>query len=509
MKPDLAFLVDQAGWPAFLVDDSGMVRRANPAAVNSLGTVMDGEASLGATIWASGNELNAEEFLQRLQRSSAQCAVIEFRLKGGATGRFNTYVCPFQKDDKRYHLFQLLPGQVGEVEVKPRSAGTETGGVIEVTAAQKQRLDCALQLIRTVALDFNNALTTILGHTSLVLGRMEPSHPWRGSLVEVEKSAEKAAEIAQDLADFSRQEKDVRTQAPGNLNSVVRHAVEVFQGPGRGDILWTLQLEKRLFTVTFDEAKMQQAFTRILENAVEAVGREGRITVRTVNHSFAEPVVSSTLRLAAGHYVSVEVSDNGCGIPPEALTRIFEPFFTTKNDPVHRGLGLAWVYGIVTNHGGIVDVSSTPETGTIVRVFLPAQQKIVRDQATKVENLRGHETVLFVDDEEMLLNLGLIVLSSFGYKVVTANSGARALELFRKEPGQFHLVITDLVMPGMSGRELVDQLRRLSSTVPILCTSGYLKNPSEGDEDGYLRKPFTSQELVRRVRVLLGRQEIA
>jgi CheY-like chemotaxis protein len=334
---------------------------------------------------------------------------------------------------------------------------------------------------------------------------MEPAHPWRPSLVEVEKSAEKGAEIAQDLADFSRQDKDVKTQTPGNLNSVMRHAVESFQGPGKTDILWTLQLEKRLFTVSFDEAKMQQAFVRMLENAVEAVGKDGRITVRTLNQSFAEPVVSSTIRLSAGHYVSVEISDNGCGIAPEALPRVFEPFFTTKEGPRHRGLGLAWVYGIVTNHGGVVDIASPSRAGTTIRVYLPAQQKIVRDQATKIENLRGHETVLFVDDEEMLLNLGQAVLTAFGYQVVTANSGSRGLELFRGNPEQFQIVVTDMVMPGMSGRELVDQLRRLAPTMPVLCTSGYLRGAHEGDDDAYLRKPFTSQELVRKVRHLLNR----
>jgi CheY-like chemotaxis protein len=331
---------------------------------------------------------------------------------------------------------------------------------------------------------------------------MEPVNPWRPSLVEVEKSAEKAAEIAQDLADFSRQEKDARAHAPGNLNSVVRHAVELFQKPGSAHILWTMQLEKRLFTVTFEEAKMQQAFVKVLENAVEAVGREGRITVRTLNHSFSEPVSSPTVQLAAGHYVCVEIADNGCGIASDVLPRIFEPFFTTKESP-HRGLGLAWVYGIITNHGGVVSVSSPPTQGTTVRVYLPAQEKIVKDQATKVEDLRGNQTILFVDDEEMLLNLGRTVLSAFGYKVITAPSGARALELFSQAPSQFDLVITDLVMPGMSGRELIDQLRRLTPDVPVLSTSGYLRSAGEGEDENYLRKPFTSQDLLRRVKQLL------
>jgi len=515
MKLDFAFVVDQAVWPAFLVDESGMIRRANNNAVSVLGTVMEGESSLAASVWSPQNTMTAEEFLGHLERSSLSATQLQFRIKGGGSSWFTTYVCPFQREGKKFRLFQLLPptsapapeGQPGAqlaTEAPPPAEAVRSPRTIEFGAAQKQKLDCALQLIRTVAHDFNNALTTILGHSSLILSRAEPGHPWRNSLIQVERSAEKAAEIAQDLADFSRQEKDMRSQAPGNLNKVVRNAVEAFQGPGKSDILWTMQLEKRLYTVTFDEAKMQQAFVKVLENAVEAVGTQARIVVRTLNHSFSEPVTNPVLRLAAGHYVCIEISDNGSGIAPESQPRVFEPFFTTKSDSKHRGLGLAWVYGIVTNHGGVVSVTSDPGAETLVRIFLPAQQKIVRDQGTKVDDLRGHETVLFVDDEEMLLNLGQTVLSAFGYTVLTANSGQRALELFKCNSSRIQMVITDLVMPGMSGRELVDRLRRLAPKVPILCTSGYVRQGGDADDETYLRKPFTSQALLRRVRYLLS-----
>jgi CheY-like chemotaxis protein len=159
------------------------------------------------------------------------------------------------------------------------------------------------------------------------------------------------------------------------------------------------------------------------------------------------------------------------------------------------------VYGIVTNHGGVVSVVSPPGQGTTVRVFLPAQEKIVKDQATKVEDLRGTETVLLVDDEEMVLTLGRTVLSAYGYRVVTANNGPQALQLFGQAPSQIDLVVTDLVMPGMSGRELIDCLRRVSPTVPVLSTSGYLR--SAGEDECYLRKPFTSQELLRKIKQVL------
>jgi signal transduction histidine kinase len=516
MKPKSEFppVLANSSWPAFLVDDTGTIRHANESAVTVLGTVMEGESSLAASVWSSENAMGADEFLARLERSSVPVSALKFRVKGGAAVPFNTLVCPSTREGHKVFLFQLLPdlapaAKPAAIEAEGRkSTEGAAAGLAETLAVQRHKLDCALQLSRTVALDFNNALTTILGHTSLILGRVEPSHPWRGSLMEVEKSAQKAAEIAHDLAEFSRQEKDATAHAPGNLNRILRRAVEVFQKPGGLGVVWTLQLEKRLFTVTFDEAKMQQAFGKILENAIEAVGREGRITVRTMNHSFDVPVVSPTLQLSAGHYVCMEVSDNGAGVPPELVGRVFEPFFTTKAAP-HRGLGLAWVYGIVTNHGGQVSLVSPPGQGTTVRVFLPAQEKIVRDQPTKVDDLRGSQTVLVVDDEEMLLNLAQTVLTSFGYRVLTANSGARALDLFAQSTTKIDLLITDLVMPGMSGRELMDQLRVRMPRLPILTTSGYLRGSGETEDDNYLRKPFTAQELLRKVKQILLQSGVA
>jgi CheY-like chemotaxis protein len=232
------------------------------------------------------------------------------------------------------------------------------------------------------------------------------------------------------------------------------------------------------------------------------VGASGQINIRTLNHAFAHPVISQSVQLPAGRYVSLEVSDSGPGIPSAIQSRVFEPFFTTKPAP-HRGLGLAWVYGIVTNHGGVVAVTSPPDRGTTVRIFLPAQEQMLIDQPTQVTELRGGETVLVVDDEEMLLGMCETVLSSFGYRVVLASNGVQALDLVGRMPAEIDLVITDLVMPGMSGRELMDRLRLLVPGIPLLCMSGYALSESGGGST-YLRKPFTAQELLRKVREMLS-----
>jgi CheY-like chemotaxis protein len=330
-------------------------------------------------------------------------------------------------------------------------------------------------------------------------------------LAEIEKSAEKAAEIANDLANFSRQEKETR-QTTGNLNELLQRTVEAFRTPENAQITWDLQLERKLFSFPFDEAKMQQAFAKIIENSVQAIAAGGQILIASRNFETDELVQDGTVKLGPGTYVCAEIADNGSGISPEALPRIFEPFFTTKGKN-HRGLGLAWVYGIITNHDGIITnhgggvaISSEPGAGTSARVYLPAVKKVIKETSLASDDLCGIETILVVDDEDLLLNMTQTVLSSFGYRALVANSGQKALEVLSEEP--VDLVITDLVMPGMSGRELMERIRMVAPGTRIICSSGYVR-PGSKEEDNYLQKPFTAQELLRRVKQVLTSEQFA
>lgn len=485
MKPEFVFCLENASWPALLVDETATIRKASAGAKSLFGGNLDGEPRLAGSIWAKENETTAEQFVSKLLRQPTQSAELKLRQKDGTITAFHTWIARTETGAGAYFIFQFFKEGRGET--------TET-----LASAQKQKLECALQLTRTVALDFNNALTTILGHASLLLGKLESAHPWRHSLVEIEKSAEKAAEIAYDLAAFSRQEKDAKAQQAGNLNELVRRTVDLFRNNGQ-EITWSIEFEDRLFTVNFDEAKMQQAFVKVLENATQALNGFGRVVVATHNHEFGEPVQDGSVTLAAGNYVSVEFIDAGPGIAPDILSRIFEPFFTTKNSPNHRGLGLAWVYGIVTNHGGSVAVSSEVGKGTCFRIYLPAQKKVVKDRSHKVDDFTGNQTVLMIDDEELLLTMGETVLSSYGYRVLTANNGQKALDLFYRCSKEIDVVITDLVMPQMSGREVIERLREHTPDVKIICASGFIRTGAD-DEDNYLQKPFTSQDLLRKVK---------
>jgi signal transduction histidine kinase/CheY-like chemotaxis protein len=509
MRPETDFVLEKAAWPAFLLEENGTICRANQAARDNFGLSARDGRSLSALL-RNGEASEPGALLS--QQAVAGRGRLYLRLVGGRDEAFVSQVTRVGREGLNYFILQLFKessapsasnqttaetAQKNEPTAKPQpSAGQDAN------LAHKQKLDCALQLARSVALDFNNALTSILGHASLLLSKTEPNHPWRNSLSEIEKSAAKAAEITNDLAAFSRQEKDVRTQTSGNVNALLERTIEAFQNTRPARVPITRQLERKLFTANFDEAKMQQAFVKIFENAIESIKDRGGITVQTRNLELSEPTQDRTAKLNPGNYVQVEISDEGAGIADDVMPRIFEPFFTTKGAK-HRGLGLAWVYGIVTNHGGGVAISSKPGLGTTVRVYLPANRKLVRDTSADLADLNGTGTVLLVDDEDLLLTMGQMVLSSFGYTVLTANSGQKALEIFGRSKEKIDLVITDLVMPNMSGRELTEHLLKIAPETKVMWCSGYVRAANGQDEDRYLQKPFTSQDLLRRVKQAL------
>jgi len=506
MKPEVLFGLEDATWPALLLNAETVVLRSNAAAAALFGVALTGEAPELSTLWPLENTGTPAEFLARWEQSPTPTTDLKLRTATGVTAKFTAAICVFSRDGGRWYVLQLLPA----VERASAAAGAHEESKLAPDAGGatlKQKLDCALQLARTVSLDFNNALTSVLGHTSLLLSKAEPGHPWRRSLMEVEKSAQHAAEIASELQTFSRQEKETQRAPPGNLNAVVNRCVDFFRNAPAANVTWNVQLEKNLFAVRFDEAKVQQAMTKILENAVEAItaGRPGLISVQTRNVDLSEPTQDRNVRLTAGTYVCVEIADNGSGIEPDVLPRIFEPFFTTKRE-AHRGLGLALVYGIVTNHGGGVAISSEPGTGTSARVYLPAEKNFIPESAGVDADLHGSETILVVDDENLLLTMAETILTDFGYKVLTANNGQKALEILQRGDPKANLVVTDLVMPGMSGRELVEHIRQLAPRMKILCTSGYVMPVDRQPGTAYLQKPFTSADLLAKVKQVLGRK---
>lgn len=515
MKAETVFALEHAGWPALLVDAAGHIRAVSLGAKNTFGQIVVTRPILGQSVWSRENDQTPEEFFACFDEMNDGPVELRFKGRDGSTCSYQTHICPMMHDGEELFLLQIFrTSQGGSKNPEAPAAAParapeparqhDQAAVMEASLAQKQKLDCAMQLIRTVALDFNNALTSILGHASLLLGKLDNKHPLRMSLVEIEKSAQRAGEIAHDLAAFSRQERDTRAQTSGNVNEVLRRTIEFFKETQPETVLWISDYQRGPYTANFDEAKMQQAFIKILENAVQAMESFGTVNIRTSNVDVTETLKDGGAKLTPGAYVCVEIADTGCGIAPDLLPRIFEPFFTTKKSAGHRGLGLAWVYGIVTNHGGSVAVTSEVNKGTAVRVYLPAQKKVVNDRGAEPGNLNGNQTILMVDDEDLLLTMGEMVLSSFGYKVLTANSGQKALEIFSEKSGEIDLVITDLVMPQMSGREVIERLRRIAPQIKVICASGFVRPPASEENENYLQKPFASQDLLRKVKQVLS-----
>src|SRR5438477_1803592 len=494
--------LEHAAWPVFRVDKCRRICGVNKAAYEWFGERLETLQLSG--IWTiAHNELE----WQQMWQNPGGARKLKLLDKNHAEVEVTALICRLEHDDQQELVFQVVANAPAASPSTPPASASGPPGV-EHNLAHKQKLDCALHLTRTVALDFNNALTTILGHSSFVLGQIEAAHPFRVSLAEIEKAAEKAAEIANQLALFSLDDKNKRSQIAGNLNVLLRRSVQLFQTPDREGIIWSLQFENKLYSASFDEAKMQQAFVKILENAVEALdNRGGQISIETRNLELSEATQDRTAPLAAGTYVCVEIKDDGRGIEPNDLPRVFEPFFTTKYG--HRGLGLAWVYGIVTNHCGGVAISSSPKQGASVRIYLPATRKIVEEKVVPEQALKGSETILFVDGEEMVARLALMVLSSVGYKVMTAHDGEQALEVFARSNGKIDLLITDMVMPHMNGRELIEKVRALFPATRIICSTACVRSMQSENDLNYLQKPFTAQGLLQKVRQALEPAEAA
>ncbi|MGH7943097.1 MAG: ATP-binding protein [Limisphaerales bacterium] len=511
MSAEIVFGLESAAWPALLVDAQGAIILANTSASIAFGDAVSGKKPPASSVWSSENSQGAEEFFSHWEQSDAAMVPLKFKLAGGTTKEFSASICPFSREGRKWFIMQLFSSPSaapGSPALPSASAAAVVSGVEKEARAEaqihKQKLDCALQLARTVSLDFNNVLTSILGHASLLLSKAEPGHPWRHSLMEVEKSAARAAEISNELAVFSQQEKQSRSVSPGNLNAVATRCVDFFKNTRGNTISWTLTLEKELFVARFDEAKMQQALTKILENAVEAVNGNGQVRILTRNVELTSQAQDRNVKLPAGTYVCIEISDNGTGIDPANLSRVFEPFFTTKQPP-HRGLGLALVYGIVSNHGGGVAISSDPGAGAAARVYLPAEKQLATHRSVADADLHGRETILVVDDENRLLTMAETIFGEFGYKVLIASNGQKAIDLVSKENVKVDLLVTDLVMPGMSGRELIERARQLQPNMRILCMSGCVLSSEQQAGLAYLQKPFTSRDLLTKARQVLGK----
>ena len=381
--------------------------------------------------------------------------------------------------------------------------------VLEEQLRQSQKMEAVGQLAGGVAHDFNNLLTAISGHTQLLLLDEEVEHV-REDLLEIKAAAERAASLTQQLLAFSR--KQVLEPKVFSPNATVAEMDRMLQRLIGEDINLRTVLASDLGAVRADPGQLEQVVLNLAVNARDAMREGGKLTIETRNVVLDAEYVSHHADVTPGAYVMLAISDTGCGIRPEVLPHIFEPFFTTKGEEKGTGLGLSTVYGIIKQSGGHVWVYSEVGHGTTFKIYLPRVETKLPD-APKADAPAalsgGSETVFLVEDEPVVRLLVQRVLERSGYKVLDAENGRQALDILGKHEGPLDLLITDVVMPQMGGRELAEQIRPQRPDLRVIYMSGYTDDAilHHGVLDPgmhFLHKPFTPDLLTRKVREVLG-----
>jgi CheY-like chemotaxis protein len=353
-------------------------------------------------------------------------------------------------------------------------------------------------------------MQVVLGNASLALEICPPDGPLQSHLKEIESSANRSADLTRRLLAFARKQK-VQPRVL-NLNETVEGMLKVLGRLIGENILFHWLPAKDLWPVTMDPLQIDQILANLAVNARDAIAGHGVVAIQTSNAVVDGTFARVHADRVSGEYVVLSVSDTGKGMSPEVVQHIFEPFFTTKDVGAGTGLGLATVFGIVKQNKGWIEVETEPERGSVFKVFLPraATSPLPEDAPAQVETALpgGTETLLVVEDEPSILELSSMILQQCGYTVFSAESPEKALRLAAAEPGRIHLLVTDVIMPGMSGKDLRDKLQAARPGLKCLFMSGYDKDVfgAHGTRESglhFLQKPFSRRELAGMVRVLL------
>jgi CheY-like chemotaxis protein len=361
-----------------------------------------------------------------------------------------------------------------------------------------------------VAHDFNNMLSVILGYTGLALDQMAPDHPLRDHLQQALSAAQRSAEITRQLLAFARKQ----TIAPRelDLNETVEGMLKMLRRLIGEDVDLIWQPGPAVWPVMMDPTQIDQILANLCVNARDAISGVGTLTIETATAVVDEASCAGYPGVAAGNFVILSVSDNGCGMDRKTLEHLFEPFFTTKDPSKGTGLGLATVDGIVRQNHGFVDVRSQVGLGTTFQIYLPALETAEDAAATgappATPRARTGETVLVVEDESAILRLSTMMLEALGYTVLTASAPAGAVDLAQRHAGPIHLLITDVVMPDMNGKELARQLLAIRPDARVLFMSGYTADviAHHGVLDPgvqFIQKPFSMHDIGTKVRQVL------
>jgi signal transduction histidine kinase/CheY-like chemotaxis protein len=385
---------------------------------------------------------------------------------------------------------------------------------LETQVSQSSKMEAVGQLAGGVAHDFNNLLTVIMSYSGMLLDRIEPGDPTREDVQEIAAAAELAAGLTKQLLAFSR--KQVMQPRVININGVISDMENMLRRVIGEDIELLTSLDPEVARINADRGQLEQVLMNLVVNARDAMPEGGRLSIKTSNSELSAEFPVGALNAADGEYVMLAVSDTGMGMTREVQQRLFDPFFTTKEQGRGTGLGLSTVYGIIKQSGGEISVYSEVGSGTTFKVYFPqlsASAEEHPDNVKRKEVPRGSETILLVEDDPKLRVLAVRVLKKYGYDVLVAADGNEALAIASDPQTLIDAVVTDVVMPGMNGRELVEKLLGTRPGMPSLLMSGYAddeilrRGVLQGNTE-FLQKPFTPEQLVRKVRAVLDSRRL-
>ena len=410
------------------------------------------------------------------------------------------------KDNRTYHVSQSpIVHEDGSISEMTVFRDTTRLKKLEDQLHQALKMEAVGTLAGGIAHDFNNLLMAIQGHASIMLMNKDSSHPDIRHLKGIEDDIESAADLTRQLLGFARSGKyEVR---PTDLNEVIKKQNRMF-GRTKKEISIRGKYEKDLWSVEVDRGQFEQVLLNLYINAWQAMPGGGDLYLETENVTLDQTDVKP-FSIEPGRYVKISVTDTGVGMDKETREKIFEPFFTTKEMGRGTGLGLASAYGIIKNHGGFINVYSEKGHGTTFNIYLPASEKeVIEEKKPAGETVSGTETVLFVDDEDMIIEVAEELFERLGYKVLTAGSGREAIETYEKNKERIDMVLLDMVMPDMSGGETYDKLKKINPDIKILLASGYSMNGQATEImdrgcSGFIQKPFKMRELSQKLREIL------